>query len=50
MWGIDFLDDEKSYLSQFESEMFEILLTNAPQYDLNSSVTMATYWVPDPPY
>ena len=45
----DFKYDEKRYLSQFESEMFEIPLNNAPQYDLNSSVTMATYWVPDPP-
>ena len=46
-----FKNDEKRYLSQSVSEMFDSLQydsTNcAPQYELNSSVTMATYWVPD---
>ena len=39
------------YLSQFLSEMFDLLEYNstkcAPQYELNSFVTMTTYWVPD---
>ena len=42
--------DGKRYFSQFVSEMFDSLQydsTNcAPQYELKSSVTMATYWVP----
>ena len=45
--------DEKRYLSQFVSEMFDSLQYDstkcAPQYELNSLVTMATYWVPDLP-
>ena len=45
--------DEKRYLSKFVSEMFDSLHYDstkcAPQYELNSSVTMATYWVPDLP-
>ena len=45
--------DEKRYLSQFVSEMFDTLQYDstkcALQYELNSSVTMATYWVPDLP-
>jgi len=44
---------EKTYLSQFVSEMFDSLQQDstkyAPQYDLNNLVTMATYWVPDLP-
>ena len=40
--------DEKRYLSQFVSEMFDSLQQDstkcAPQYKLDSSVTMATYW------
>ena len=46
--------NEKSYLSQFVSEMFDFWQkdssTCAPQYELNSSVTMATNWVPDLPH
>ena len=46
--------DEKRYLSQFVTEMFDSLQYDstkcAPQYELNSSVTMATYWVPDLPH
>ena len=46
--------DEKRYLSQFVSEMFDFLQQGstkyAPKYKLNSSVTMATYWVPDLPH
>ena len=42
---------KKRYLSQFVSEMFDSLQYKctecAPQYVLNSFVTMATYWVPD---
>jgi len=45
--------DEKRYLSQFVSEMFDFLQYDstkcAPQYERNSLVTMATYWVPDLP-
>ena len=45
--------DEKRYLSQFASEMFDSLQYDSTkcafQYELNSSVTMATYWVPDLP-
>ena len=44
--------DEKRYLSQFESEMFDSSqpdsTKSAPQYELNSFVTMA-YWVPGLP-
>ena len=51
---IFFKSDEKRYLSQFVSDIFgpcsRILLKCAPQHDLNSSVTMATYWVPDLPH
>ena len=43
---VDFKYDEKRYLSQFISEKFDST-KYAPQYDLNSSVTMATYWVPE---
>ena len=43
--------DEKRYLSQFVSEMFDFLqqgsVEYAPQYELKSSITMATHWVPD---
>ena len=43
----------KRYLSQFVSEMFDTLQYDstecALQYELASSVTMATYWVPDLP-
>ena len=42
--------DDKRYLSQLVSEMFDSLqqdsTKSAPQYELNSSVTMAAYWVP----
>ena len=45
---------EKRYLSQFVTEMFDSLQQDstkcAPQYELNISVTMATYWVPDLPH
>ena len=45
--------DEKRYVSQFVSEMFDSLQKDsnkgAPQYELKSFVTMATYWVPDLP-
>ena len=47
--------DEKGYLSQFVSEMFDSLQKDstkcAPQFQLNSFVTMATYslLVPDLP-
>ena len=45
--------DEKGYLSQFVSEMFDSLqwssIKCSPQYELNSFVTMATYWVRDIP-
>ena len=44
---------KKRYLSQFASEMFDSLQQDstkgAPQYELRSFVTMATYWVPDFP-
>ena len=43
--------DEQRYLGQFSSEMFDSLQYEstmcASQYGLNSSVIMATYWVPD---
>ena len=45
--------DEKRYLSQFVSEMFDTLQYDSTEcalpYQLKSSVTMATYWVPDLP-
>ena len=45
--------DGKSYLNQFVSQMFDSLQYDsnkcAPQYKLNSFVTMATYCVPDLP-
>ena len=45
--------DEKQYLSQFGSEMFDSLQYDstkcAPQYEVISFVTMATYWVLDLP-
>ena len=45
--------DEKRYLSQFVSEMFDTSQYDSTkcafQYELNSSVTMTTYWVPDLP-
>ena len=45
--------DEKKYLSQFVSEMFDSLHYDstkcAPQYEPTSSVTMGTYLVPDLP-
>ena len=45
--------DEKTYLSQFVSEIFYSLQQDStkctPQYELNSSVAMAPYWVPDLP-
>ena len=41
------------YLSQFVSKLFDSLqydaTKSAPQYEPNSFVTMATYWVPDLP-
>ena len=44
---------KKRYLSQFASEMFDFLQQDstkcAPKFELNSFVTMATYWVPDLP-
>ena len=44
---------EKRYISQFVSEMFDSLQKDstkrAPQYELKSCVTMATYRVPDLP-
>ena len=46
--------DEKRYLSQFVSEMFDSLQYNstkcAPQCEVDSFVTRATYWVPDLPH
>ena len=43
--------DEKRYLSQFVTEMFDFLqegsTKGAAQYAFKSFVTMATYWVPD---
>ena len=49
----DQIYDIKRYLGQFESEMFDSLQQDsaktAPQYEPNSSVTMATYWVPGLP-
>ena len=46
-------NNEKRYLSQFVSEMFDSLqqdsTKSAPPYELNSFVTMATYWVPGLP-
>jgi len=43
--------DEPRYLCQFELEMFKFwqldFTSAAPQYELNSFVTLATYWVPD---
>ena len=43
--------DEKRYLGRFVSEMFDSLQSTkcAPQFELNTFVTMATYWVPDHP-
>ena len=45
--------DEKRYLSQFVSEMFDSLQWDptqcALQHEIDSSVTMATYWVLDLP-
>ena len=45
--------DDKRYLSQFVSEIFDSLqqdsTKSAPQYELNSFVTMARYWVPGLP-
>ena len=42
--------DEKRYLNQFVIEKFDSLqqdsMKGAPQYELKSFVTMATYWVP----
>ena len=42
--------DEKRYLSQFVTEMFDFLqrgsTKGAAQYELKRFVTMATYWVP----
>ena len=42
--------DKKRYLSRFVSVMFDSLQQDstktAPQYEPNSFVTMATYWVP----
>ena len=46
---IHFKYDEKRYLSQLVSEVL-ISTTCAPQYELNSSVTMATYWAPGIPH
>jgi len=44
---------DERYLSQFVSEMFHSLQYDstkcAPQYGINSFVTMATNWVPDLP-
>jgi len=44
---------EKRYLSQFVSEMFDVLqydsIKCAPKYERYSLVTMAMYWVPDLP-
>ena len=44
---------DKRYLSQSVSEMFDSLQYDstkcAPQFELNSFVTMATYGVPDLP-
>jgi len=45
--------DEKRYLSQFVSEMFNSLRKDstkcAPLFELNWVISMATYWVPDLP-
>ena len=45
--------DEPRHLSQFELEMFEFwqldFTSAAPQYELSSFVTLATYWIPDFP-
>jgi len=45
--------DEKRYLSQFESEMFDSLQEDstkcAPQFELKNFIPMATYCVPDLP-
>ena len=42
---------EKRDFGQFVSEMFDSLQQDstkcAPEFELNSFVTMATYWVPD---
>ena len=43
---------KKRYLGQFVSEMIDSLQLDskcAPQFELNSFVTMATYWVSDLP-
>ena len=49
----NFDHDEKRYLSQFVTEMFEFLqqgsTKGAAQYELKIFVTMATYWFPDLP-
>ena len=41
--------DEKRYISQFVSEMFDSLQydSSTPQYEVQSFVNIATYWVPD---
>ena len=45
--------EEKRYLSQIESEMFDSLQCDstkcAPQFELNNFILMATYWVSDLP-
>ena len=45
--------EENRYLSQFVSEMFDSWQQDstkcAPQYRVDSFVTMATYWVSDFP-
>ena len=45
--------DEKRYLGQYATEMFEFLQKGSTkgvaQYELKSVVTLATYWVPDLP-
>ena len=42
--------DKEKYLSRFESDVFDYDCTKcASQYELNSFVTMAAYWLPDLP-
>ena len=45
--------DERKYLSQFESELFDSLQLDSTkcilQCELSSFVTRAMYWVPDLP-
>ena len=44
--------DEKRYLSQFVSicdSLRQDFTKGAPQFEFNSFVTMAIYWVPDLP-